>query len=49
MAGGWQEGKEEKVTETEGYVYKNEVILGAGPSIAKPFSQAVMKVILKRR
>jgi hypothetical protein len=29
MAGGWQE--EEKLTEMEGCVYENEVILGAGP------------------
>jgi hypothetical protein len=31
MAGGWQEEKEEKLTEMEGCVYKNEVILGPGP------------------
>jgi len=33
MVGGWQEGKEEKLTEMEGCVYKNEVILGPVPSI----------------
>jgi hypothetical protein len=33
MAGGWQEGKEEKLTEMEGCVYKNEVILWPGPDI----------------
>ena len=37
MAGGWQEGKEEKLTEMEGCVYKNEVILGPGPGIVNEF------------
>jgi predicted oxidoreductase len=37
MAGGWQEGKEGKLTEKEGCVYKNEVILGTGPGIVNEF------------
>jgi hypothetical protein len=42
MAGGWQEGKEEKLTEMEGCVYKNEVILGPGPGIVNyPFGRVL--------
>jgi hypothetical protein len=37
MAGGWQERKEEKLTEMEGCMYKNEVILGPGPRLANEF------------
>jgi hypothetical protein len=37
MAGGWQEGKEEKLAEIEELRLENEVILGPGPGIVNEF------------
>ena len=42
MAGGWQEGKEEKLAEVEELRLENEVILGPGPKITSKYPRLYM-------